>query len=90
VTRSDNYDVVIVSAGLGGLRDADDEVELLTPGGRSVLLYSRDGTATAVVGWSAARHVMRLRPLIASRADAAEVRAQLQHQVGATVTSLRS
>jgi 3-phenylpropionate/trans-cinnamate dioxygenase ferredoxin reductase subunit len=72
---SDQYDVKIQAL---GHVDAEDEVELLTPGGRSVLLYSRNGKVTAVVGFSAARFVMKLRPLIASGADAAQVRAQLQ------------
>lgn len=55
-----------------GLPDADDDVELLRVGpdpGRLLAVYGRAGRVTAVLGASAPRFVMRLRPLLAAGAS---------------------
>jgi hypothetical protein len=55
--------------------DASDEiwiapeiVDLIHPGGRSLIVYSKEGALTGVLGLSAARAVMRMRPLVAAGA----------------------
>jgi 3-phenylpropionate/trans-cinnamate dioxygenase ferredoxin reductase subunit len=55
-----------------GVPHADDDVTLLRVGpepGRLLAVYGRDGRFTAVLGLSAARFVMRMRPLLADGAD---------------------
>jgi len=71
---SDVFDVKIQAL---GFVDAEADTRVLRPGGKSVILYSRDGRLTAAVGFSAARHVMRLRGSVASGAPVDEVAASL-------------
>lgn len=71
---SDQFDVKIQAL---GFVDPADAVQRLDLDGRTVLLYSRDDRLTAVVGFSAAKHVMRLRTLISSGARADEAVALL-------------
>lgn len=69
---SDQYDVKIQSL---GTPSAEDEVVLLRVGPQERLLavYGREGGTTAVVGFGAAPHVMRLRALVARSAPVQEV-----------------
>lgn len=62
---SDQFGVKIQAL---GFVDPGDTVHRVEPDGRTVLLYVRSGILRAVVGFSAAKHVMRLRPLIAAGA----------------------
>lgn len=71
---SDQYDVKIQAL---GFVDPDDDVEILHPGGRPVLLYSRHGVLRAVVGFSAARWIMRLRTHITNGSPTSEAAALL-------------
>lgn len=66
---SDQYDVKVQAI---GFVDGTHDTTVLTPGGRTVVLYSADGVLRSVVGFSAARHVMRLRPLVAAGAPVSE------------------
>jgi 3-phenylpropionate/trans-cinnamate dioxygenase ferredoxin reductase subunit len=61
---------------LGFLGTADD-IRTLTVGAKTVVLYGRDGVLVGVLGFSAARSVMRMRPLIAGRATIGEAQALL-------------
>jgi 3-phenylpropionate/trans-cinnamate dioxygenase ferredoxin reductase subunit len=73
---SDQYDVML--QGLGH-PSPDDDVALLAwgPKARPVAVYSSQGRLTGLVGFSAARAIMRLRPEVAAGVDAAEVLARL-------------
>lgn len=71
---SDQYDTKIQAL---GLVDPSDDVETITLGGRTILLYSREQRLRAVVGFGAAKWVMQLRRLIASEAPLAEAHALL-------------
>ncbi|SHH03798.1 Reductase C-terminal [Jatrophihabitans endophyticus] len=71
---SDVFDTKIQAL---GFVDPADDVHVASPGGRTVLVYSRSGRLTALVGFSAARHVMRLRSAVADRAPVEEVLALL-------------
>jgi 3-phenylpropionate/trans-cinnamate dioxygenase ferredoxin reductase subunit len=71
---SDQYDVKIQAL---GFIDASDQVDVLTPDGRTVLLYSREGQLRAAVGFSASKSVMQLRQLIANGAPLADAVARL-------------
>jgi 3-phenylpropionate/trans-cinnamate dioxygenase ferredoxin reductase subunit len=66
---SDQYDVKI--QGLGFV-DASDDIQELAVGGRPVLVYSRDGTLRAVVGFSAPTAVLPMRKSILSGVDVEE------------------
>lgn len=63
---SDQFGVKIQAL---GFVDPGDTAHRVEPGGRTVLLYVRSGVLRAVVGFSAAKQVMRLRPLIAAGAS---------------------
>ena len=62
---SDIFDLRIQALGFVGPSDA---VHILTPGGTTVIAYSNGGRLTALVGFSAARHIMRLRQCVADSA----------------------
>lgn len=61
-----------------GFVDPTDRVDVTRPGGRTVLVYSRDNRVRAVVGISAAARVIRLRTAIAEGAAAEAVVAELR------------
>ena len=67
---SDQYDVKIQAL---GFIDAEADTDVLHTGERTVVVYSRDGLVTGVLGFSAARAVMRTRALIAERARLGKV-----------------
>jgi len=66
---SDQFDVKI--QGVGFIDPADD-VEELVIGGRTLLLYAREGVVRGVVGFSMPAAVMRTKPLIERAAPLAE------------------
>jgi hypothetical protein len=67
--RSDQYDVKIQAL---GFVDPAHDVRRFQPKGRNLLLYSSAGRVTAAVGYSTARHLMQMRPLIAAGAPLAQ------------------
>lgn len=58
---SDIFDLRIQAI---GFIDPAHEVRRIDVGGRTVLLYSEDGTLTGAVGFSAARAISRIRPAL--------------------------
>jgi 3-phenylpropionate/trans-cinnamate dioxygenase ferredoxin reductase subunit len=69
---SDQYDIKLQGLGAPG---PDDDVHLVSwgPKARTVALYAHDGRLTGVVGFSAARAVMRLRADITAGAPVDDV-----------------
>jgi 3-phenylpropionate/trans-cinnamate dioxygenase ferredoxin reductase subunit len=67
---SDLFDVKIQAL---GFVDPSHDTHVLAPGGRPVVAYSRDGGLTALVGFSAGRHIMRLRQRVADGAAVGDV-----------------
>lgn len=47
----------------------DDDADVVEASGHRLVLYSRDGVVTGVLGFSAPRHVMKLRQHIAARSS---------------------
>ena len=73
---SDQYDVKLQGLGLAAPGD-DVEVVEVGPKSRPLAVYSRGGRVTAVVGFSAAAVVMRLRPDVMRGTPVGEVLAAL-------------
>ena len=62
---SDQYDVKMQAV---GLLSPDADIEVITLPRGQLIIYCRGGVLVGALGFSAARTIMRLRPLIAARA----------------------
>jgi 3-phenylpropionate/trans-cinnamate dioxygenase ferredoxin reductase subunit len=71
---SDQYAVKIQAL---GFLDPNARTDVLRPNDRFVVLYSHGGVITGVLGLSAARSVMRMRPFIAGRRSIEDAIAEL-------------